>query len=66
MNPLICRTVTATCFALLTAVAHAQGAVALTVSPHLERIQALSLRNNPLTEVGVTMLRKRFGERVSV
>src|SRR5438270_8018138 len=30
MNPLICRTVTAACFALLTAVAHAQGAVALT------------------------------------
>src|SRR5438477_12981305 len=30
MNPLICGTVAAACFALLTAVAHAQGAVALT------------------------------------
>ncbi|TMH43115.1 MAG: carboxypeptidase regulatory-like domain-containing protein, partial [Betaproteobacteria bacterium] len=30
MNTLICRAATAACFALLTAVAHAQGAVALT------------------------------------
>src|SRR5881392_3419387 len=57
MNPLICRTVTAACFALFTAVAYAQEAVALTG-------QVSSAEEGAME--GVVVSAKRDGSTISI